>query len=198
MKNAKALLLASLPAATLLPATLSPAQSLPNAPAPAPPPDPAWERLRGFAPGVPVVVFADNRPPVHCLFQGATETYLDCRPAGDPPGVGYRFDRASVASVDLDFPAENGAQFQRPPRNYHPVWIASMLAGGLLVGLAATHTTDDGNAAKAGAVGALVVGLIGAPLAFLPHPQEAYPPGGFALVPPLELHAHPLRLFHFR
>jgi hypothetical protein len=181
--------------AILLPAALWP-QSLPDNPAPAPPPDPAWDRLRSLAPGSPIVVFVDNSAPVHCLFTGATERYLDCSPAGDPPGVGYRFDRATVQGVDLDLTAQ-GAQFQRPERNYHPAWIASMLGGGLIVGIVATRSTDAGTAAEAGALGALVVGVIGAPLAFLPRPHgdaDAYRPRGFALAAPLRLNprAHPL------
>jgi uncharacterized membrane protein YeaQ/YmgE (transglycosylase-associated protein family) len=90
--------------------------------------------------------------------------------------VGYRFDRASVISVDFDLPAQNVARFDRPHPNYHPAWIASILAGGLVVGLCATPTMDDGDSARVGAIGALVVAIVGAPLAFLPQPWDA----GFA------------------
>ncbi len=204
MKNAKAFLIASLWAAMLSPAIAGLAQSLPNAPAPAPPPDPAWDRVRNLAPGVPIVVRSDNAPPAHCLFAGATDAYLFCNPQGNPPGVGYRFDRASVQSVDLDAPAQNGARFEQPERNYHPAWLASMIGGGLIVGIIATQTTDAGDAARAGAIGALVVGAIGAPLAFLPRPQEdgfAYNTRGFAIgrIPLPGWHANPVfRLAHLR
>jgi len=170
-------------AIALLPAALRP-QALPDSPVPAPPPDPAWDRLRSLAPGEPIVVSVDYRPPVHCLFTGATDAYLDCSPVGEPPGVGYRFDRASVQSVDLDLPARNGAQFEAPEHNYHPAWIASMIGGGLIVGIIATRSADAGTAARAGAIGALVVGAIGAPLAFLPQPRDSgltHRPRGFAL-----------------
>ena len=46
-----------------------------------------------------------------------------------------------------------------------------MIAGGIIVGLIASQNTDAGTAAEDGIIGAGVVGLIGAPLAFLPHPQ---------------------------
>jgi uncharacterized membrane protein YeaQ/YmgE (transglycosylase-associated protein family) len=167
------------------------AQALPDNPAPAP--NPAWDRVQNLTNGTPVVVRNDNAPPVHCLFAGATDSYLFCDPPGNPPGVGFRFDRASIVSVDLDLPMQNGAQFAAPQRNYHPVWIASILAGGLIVGICATRTTDDGTAAKAGAIGALVVGVIGAPLAFLPHPQFAAgapPPLYGARIPFPHAHLH--------
>jgi hypothetical protein len=149
-------------AAVLLPAAARPQtsptapapqpQALPDAPSPAPLPDPTWDRLKNLTNGEPIVVRNDNGPPVHCLFAGATDAYLFCSPPGNPPGVGYRFDRASVISVDFDLPAQNVARFDRPHPNYHPAWIASILAGGL------------------------VVGIVGAPLAFLPQPWDT----GFA------------------
>jgi uncharacterized membrane protein YeaQ/YmgE (transglycosylase-associated protein family) len=77
-------------------------------------------------------------------------------------------------------------QVSRPEPNYHPAWISSMIAGGIIVGLCATRSTDAGTATRAGLIGAGVVGLIGAPLAFLPHsqfapPGPAYPPFGIGL-----------------
>ena len=146
------------------------AQALPDNPTPAPNSDPAWERLRSLAPNEAIVVRNDNGPPVHCLFSSATDAYLFCDPPGNSPGVGFRFDRAAIVSVDLDLPAQTGAQFTAPERSYHPVWISSIIAGGLIVGLIATRTTDAGGAAQAAAIGALVVAGIGAPLAFLPRP----------------------------
>ena len=50
-----------------------------------------------------------------------------------------------------------------------------MIAGGFIVGLIASQNTDAGKAAEDGFIGAGIVGLIGAPLAFLPHPQFVPP-----------------------
>ncbi len=175
------LLLATL----ILVRSAAPAQSLPDNPTPVLPPDPMWERLENLVPGTPIAIRNDNGPPVHCLFASATDEYLFCDPPGNPPSVGFRLDRAAIAGVDLDWRTQNVAQFERPQRNYHPAWIASMLAGGLIVGICATRTMDDGSAARAGAIGALVVGVIGAPLAFLPHSMDqslAYRPRGFVPV----------------
>jgi hypothetical protein len=155
----------------LLPAAAC-AQALPDNPAPQP--DPAWSRVMSLTRGQPIVVDDTNGPPVHCLFTGATDAYLDCSPPGNPVGVGYRFNRADVLGVDLDLPGQTQAQASRPERNYHPAWLASIIAGGLVVGICATHSTDAGGAAKAGLIGAAVVGAIGAPLAFLPNSQRAY------------------------
>ena len=180
-------------AIALLPAALRP-QALPDAPAPAPPPDPTWDRVRSLTPGQPIIISNDYGPPVHCLFARATDVYLFCDPPGNPTGVGYRFDRASIVSIDLDLPARNNARFDRPDRNYHPVWIASILAGGLVVGICATRTMDDGDSARAGAIAALVVGIIGAPLAFLPQSQDAglaYRPHGFTRMRSPRFGSHP-------
>jgi hypothetical protein len=179
----------------LLPAAAR-TQALPEAPSPMPS-DPAWNHLKNLAVGAPIVVGVDNSPPVHCLFSAVTDAYLFCSPPENPPGVGFRFDRANVISVDFDLPMQNSGQFTRPKPNYHPAWIASILGGGLIVGICATRTMSDGDSARAGAIGALVVAAIGAPLAFLPQPQGAgfaYPPHGlvgprFPLFAP---HLHPL------
>jgi hypothetical protein len=162
------------------------AQALPDSPVPVPAPDPAWLRVQNLAEGQPVVVRDDNEAPVDCLFAGATDAYLFCDPPGNPPGVGFRFDRASIITVDLDRPMQYGPQFAASERNDHPVWIASMLAGGLIVGICATRTADAGTSANAGLIAAGVIGLIGAPLAFLPHPAYAgvvpvYPQFGVAI-----------------
>ncbi len=120
---------------------------------------------------------------MHCLFAGVTEAYLFCNSPGNPAGVGFRFDHADVLSVDLDLPHPMPIQASRPERNYHPAWISSMIAGGIIVGLIASKNTDAGTAAEDGIIGAGIVGLIGAPLAFLPLPQfvqtgAAYPQYG--------------------
>ncbi len=157
-------------AVVLLPSFAHP-QTLPDAPVPAP--EPAWDRLKNLTNGEPILVRNDNGPPVHCLFAGVTNAYLVCDLPGNPPGVGFRFDRSSVVSVDRDLPAQYTARFDRPQRDYHPAWIASILAGGLVVGICATRTMDDGDSARTGAIGALVVAVIGAPLAFLPQSEDA-------------------------
>ena len=162
------------------------AQALPDTPTPAPLPDPAWSRLQSLVNGQPIVVDNTNGPPVHCLFAGVTEAYLFCNPPGNPAGVGFRFDHADVLGVDLDLPRATPIQASRPERNYHPAWISSMIAGGMIVGLIASKNTDAGTATEDGIIGAGIVGLIGAPLAFFPHPQfvptgPAYPQYGIGL-----------------
>ncbi len=159
-----------------------PAQTLPDAPAPAPFARADWNRVKNLANGEPIVVRDDNGPPVHCNYAGATDLYLFCNPPGNPPGVGFRFDRASIVSIDLDLPPQKNAQFDRPKPNYHPAWIASILAGGLVTGIVATRSTERRKCRQGRLVGALVVGVIGAPLAFLPHAQDdgfAYRTGAF-------------------
>jgi hypothetical protein len=198
-----------LPPAALRPQT-SPAapapqpQALPDAPSPAPLSDPAWDRLKNLTNGEPIVVRNDNGPPVHCLFAGATDANLFCNPPGNPLGVGFRFDRASVISVDFDLPARNVARFDRPLPNHHPAYLASIIAGGLIVGIVATQTADSATAADEGLIGALVVAAIGAPLAFLPHPFDAgfaYQPRGFGRMHSSLAGFHPRpfpRVFHAR
>ena len=105
---------------------------------------------------------------------------LVLQPARESCRRGFSLDHADVLGVDLDLPRATAFQASRPERNYHPAWISSMIAGGIIVGLVASKNTDAGTAAEDGIIGAGVVGLIGAPLAFLPHPQlmpsgPAYP-----------------------
>ncbi|HMG85148.1 MAG TPA: hypothetical protein VK574_05370 [Terracidiphilus sp.] len=161
-------------------------QALPDSPAPAPLPDPAWDRLQSLLNGQPIVVDNTNGPAVHCLFAGVTEAYLFCSPPGNPVGVGFRFNHADVLGVDLDLPHPTLNQARRPERNYHPAWISSMIAGGIVVGLIASQNTDAGKATQDGFIGAAIVGLIGAPLAFIPRRQfapsgPAYPQYGIGL-----------------
>jgi hypothetical protein len=161
-------------------------QALPDSPAPAPLPDPAWSHLQSLVNGQPIVVDNTNGPPVHCFFAGVTEAYLFCNPLGNPAGVGFRFNHADVLGVDLDLPRPAATQASRPERNYHPAWISSMIAGGIIVGLIASQNIDAGKATEDGFIGAAIVGLIGAPLAFLPHSRyapsgPAYPQNGIGL-----------------
>jgi hypothetical protein len=158
----------------LAPATYS--QILPDAPAA--PPDPSWNRLRSLAIGQSLVVTTSDNRLVHCLFASVTETYLFCNPPGNPAEVGFRFDRAEVLSVDFDRTDSALARGKPTEHNYHPAWISSMIAGGLVVGLAASQNTDASKAAQDGFIGAAVVGLIGAPFAFLPHPYDPSPCAG--------------------
>jgi uncharacterized membrane protein YeaQ/YmgE (transglycosylase-associated protein family) len=148
-------------------------QSLPDNPAPVPLADPAWSRLQSLVNGQPIIVDNTNGPPVHCFFAGVTDAFLFCNPPGNPAGVGFRFNHADVLGVDYDLPRAASSQASRPERNYHPAWISSMIAGGVIVGLVASKTTDAGTAATDGIIGAGIAGLIGAPLAFFPHPQFA-------------------------
>jgi hypothetical protein len=179
-------------------------QALPDAPSPAPPPDPMWNRVKDLANGAAIVVRNDNGPPVHCLFAGATDAYLFCDPPGNPPNTGFRFDRAAIVSVDLDRPAPYSARFDRSHPNYHPAYLACIIGGGLITGIVATRTMDAGEAASTGVIGAVVVAAIGAPLAFLPHAFDdgfANQPRGFGRMysPVFGFHPRPLpRLFHAR
>lgn len=150
---------------SLLPVSMA-AQNLPDAPGPAP--DPQWSRLQSLPAGRPVVVTDVENRSVHCLFAGVTEEHLFCNPAGNPPGVGFRFDRAQVLSVDLDRADAPQARAGVRERNYHPGWISCMIAGGILVGIA-SRDAGAGRATENGLIAAGVVGVIGAPIAFLPH-----------------------------
>ncbi|HTB97782.1 MAG TPA: hypothetical protein VK716_12295 [Terracidiphilus sp.] len=177
------------------------AQAVPDNPAPAPPADPAWSLLQTLPVGTPIVVSNTNGPPVHCAFVGATDIYLDCNPASQTAGVGYRFDRASVVGVDREEWHQSSAPTRKPERNYHPAWLSCMIAGGLIVGITATRTTDAGHAAGAGLLGAVVVGAIGAPLAFLPHAYAGYGPPAPPMVAigiplPLSAAAHAIYRLH--
>lgn len=174
------------------------AQNLPDSPSPAPFPDPAWSRLQSLVNGQPIVVTDVQGRSVRCLFAGVTDAYLFCNPLGNPPGVGYRFDHAEVLSVDRDRPASQWTAAERE-HNYHPAWISSMIAGGFIVGLCATRSTDAATSARAGLIGAGIVGLIGAPLAFMPHPESGfsgpiYPRYGIGLrlKDPVRSHSHML------
>lgn len=169
--------LRAIPVAVLLATfSLAVAQNLPSSPPPAPLSDPAWSNLQRLTIGSPVIVTDDQGRTVHCLFAGATDDYLFCNPFGNPAGVGYRFDHANVIAVDLDLPSRPVVQAVPREHNYHPAWISSMIAGGFIVGLCATRSTDAATSAKAGLIGAGIVGAIGAPMAFLPRPEMA-PPG---------------------
>jgi hypothetical protein len=133
-----------------------------------------WRKIQRLAHGEPIVVNSSYGPSLQCRFAGATEDALFCDAPGSPEGTGYSFERAKVISVEAS----------RPERNYHPVWIASIIAGGLAVGLIATKSNDAGDAARIGGIGALVVGAIGAPIALLqsqdrPMVSVVYRPHGF-------------------
>lgn len=170
-------------------------QALPANPAPAPPPDPMWTHLQSVAMGTPVVIENTSGPPVHCLFAGVTDAYLFCNPPGNPAGVGFRFDRADVLAVDYDRWSAPTMRQGAAERRSHPVWIASMIAGGIIVGFCATRTTDAGHSAEAGLIGAAAVGLIGAPLAFMPRssygpPAAPYYGAGIPMRFGLRAHQH--------
>jgi hypothetical protein len=143
--------------ATASQTTQQPAAGAPAKPAP---PDEEWRKIQRLVNGEYIVVSSTYGPALRCRFSGTTDDALFCDVPGSPEGTGYSFERPSVISVEAT----------RPGRNHHPAWIASIIAGGLVTGLVATRTNDARDAATIGAVGALVVGAIGAPLAFLqPH-----------------------------
>lgn len=169
----------------LIAAVVASAQTLPDNPAQPSAPDPAWAQLQNLAYGTPIVVTSTNGPPVHCFFTAATADYLDCHPPAQPSGVGYRFNRNSVLSVDPENWQPNQMRQGVAERSSHPAWISSMIAGGIIVGFIAARNTDAAHAAEAGAIGALVVGAIGAPLAFMPRDSQPYGPTPYAIGVPL-------------
>ena len=140
-------------ALSLLP-QLSPTQELPNAPVPVEP-DPAWDRVRGLPAGQALLVVVDDAPPVHCMFSRATQDYLFCDPPDNPPGVGYRFDRAEVISVDLDLPGLSRTQHAPPRADWHPGLFAAAAGTGIAIGVIASERSGNPQAG-------LVFGLIAA------------------------------------
>lgn len=130
------------------------AQDLPNAPVPMQP-DPAWNRVRALPPGQPLIVVVENAPAVHCEFSQATDAYLFCNPAGNPPGVGYRFDRAQVISVDFDLPPYPQAGYTPPRSSWHPGLLATAAALGITFGAVAAERSNNPEAG-------VVVGLVSA------------------------------------
>jgi hypothetical protein len=184
----------------LLSEALVSAQILPDAPVE--PSDPAWNRLYSLPLGQSIVITTTDNRLTHCLFGSVTETYLFCNPPGNPAGVGFRFDRAEIASVDYGRPGAIPTQARNPERNYHPAWISSMIAGGLIVGIIASQNTDASHAARDGLIGAVAVGAIGAPFAFLPEPFSSPPYGGPIYGMSVRLRApraaHPHRIFHLQ
>ncbi|HWE85463.1 MAG TPA: hypothetical protein VG267_10995 [Terracidiphilus sp.] len=127
-----------------------------------------WKKIQHIAYGEPIVVASTYGPPLQCRFASSTDAALFCDAAGSPDGTGFRFERATLLYVELTMP--------QPRPDHHPAWISSMIAGGILVGLCATATTSDGRAAADGAIGALIVGAIGAPLAYM-NRDNGSPPG---------------------
>lgn len=157
-------------------ATSTTAQGLPESPSPAPLADPAWNRLQTIAYGTPIVVTDIRGNSIHCLFDLATDAYLFCNTPANPSAPRVRIDHADVIAVDADLAARATFQTTSPERNYHPAWLSSMIAGGIIVGLCASRNTDAGRAAADGIIGAGIVGLIGAPFAFLPRTDAAAGP----------------------
>jgi hypothetical protein len=142
----------------------------PNAPLAPQAPLGAWRKIQRLPHGESIVVNSTLGPALECRFAGATDAYLFCDAPGSPDGSGYPFERVNVISVEE----------MRPERNTHPAWLASIIAGGTIVGFIATRSTDAGHAAEAGAIGALVTAGVGAPLAFMPSD-----PGGVRVVYPM-------------
>jgi hypothetical protein len=170
------------------------AQALPETPSPVQLSDPAWNRLQNIAYGTPIVVTDIRGQSVHCLFAQATDAYLFCWPPGNPPEARYRLNHADVIGVDVDMTARSTLQPTQAEHNYHPAWISSMIAGGFIVGLIASQNTDAGRAAEDGLIGAGIVGIIGAPIAFLPHaalPEPTRPYYGLGIrLSPHRMHPH--------
>lgn len=180
------------------------AQGLPDAPAPAAP-DSAWDRVRSLTSGQPVVVVVDYAPPFHCLFARATDAYLFCDPVGNPPGVGYRFDRATVVSVDLDVAPVARAQFSAPEQNWHPGLLLAAAIIGSAMGAGLTRKMNDRGAGFIGLLTAVFVETAGSQTLDMQNRRAnvgfAYPLHGFAGVRSPRLRPHPRaipRLVHGR
>ena len=120
------------------------------------PPDKDWRKIQRLPQGVFIVVGNTYGPALTCRFAAATDDTLFCDAPESPGGTGWQFDRAAVISVE--------ATILR--KNRHPGLMAAMIAGGMIVGIAATRNMGAGGAAAAGAIGAAVVGAAGAPVAF--------------------------------
>jgi hypothetical protein len=118
------------------------------------PPDKEWRKIQKLPQGTYIVVGNTYGPALTCRMAAATDDALFCDAPESPNGTGWQFERAAVISVQATI----------LKKNHHPVWIASMIAGGTLVGLAATHSMSAGRAAGAGAIGAVITGGIGAPM----------------------------------
>lgn len=171
-------------------------QALPDSPQPAPDQGAAkpgiaertWRHIQQIRYGEPIDVASTYGPPLRCRFSSATEDAIFCDAPNSPDGSGYRFDRAAVTYVE---------ELAPPPKpNHHPVWLSSMIAGGILVGLAAAEDTDAGHAAALGALGAVIVGGIGAPMALLNQNNGSAPgPLIYGAQPILSV---PIRKFRLR
>jgi hypothetical protein len=143
------------------PASTGQAQAAQAAPPSITPPDGQWRKIERLPVGVAIVVLGTHDVPVHCRFAAATDDALYCDALENPGGTGWQFDRASVVSVEATI----------LKKNWHPGLVAAMIAGGTLVGLAATGGMSAGRAAGAGAIGAVITGAAGAPIA-LSQPDE--------------------------
>jgi hypothetical protein len=126
------------------------------------PPDKEWRKIQKLPVGIEIVVGSTYGAPLSCRLAAATDDALYCDAPESPAGSGWQFDRAAVISVQ--------ATIAR--RNHHPGLLAAMIGGGMIVGMVATRSTNAGNAVKAGAIGALITGAAGAPLAMSTRDSE--------------------------
>lgn len=127
------------------------------------PPDGQWQKIERLPVGVLIVVSSTYGPPIPCRFAAATNDALFCDAPESPGGTGWQFERSSVVSVEATI----------LKKNWHPGLVGAMIAGGTLVGLAATHGASAGRAAGIGAIGAVITGAVGAPMA-LSQPDERW------------------------
>lgn len=148
-----------------------PLPSAPDAAAQAANPQPLadgeWRRIQDLARGQWILVSTNFRQPVRCRFDGATEFYLFCTVSRNPDDSGFRFERLTVTSVEL-------TRAPREQSDLHPGWISAIMAGGIVVGFAATAATDAGHATEAGLIGALCTAAVTAPMVFLPRDSSPW------------------------
>ncbi|HEY2858946.1 MAG TPA: hypothetical protein VGJ21_11060 [Terracidiphilus sp.] len=127
------------------------------------PPDGQWRKIQRLPVGVEILVRPASGSLAGCRFAAATDETLYCNEPGNATDPGLQFCRADVLSVQATI----------LHKNHHPVWIASMIAGGVITGILATSGASAGRAAGIGVVGAAITGVIGGPLA-LSSPDERW------------------------
>jgi hypothetical protein len=119
------------------------------------PPDKEWRKIQKLPQGTFIVVGNTYGPQLTCRMAAATDDALYCDAPESPGGTGWQFERAAVVSVEATV----------LKKNHHPGLMAAMIAGGIVVGIAASGNMSAGKAAGAGAIGAVATGAAGVPLA---------------------------------
>lgn len=154
------------------PASVPPAQSLPDNPAPAA--TTLWNRVKELPHGEKIKIRYASGHSARCRFAGATDAFLYCDPNDAPSGADtFPIDRRNIANVSAD----------HTERNARLILAAFMATGGVWAGVQSTKSVDDGAAVFGGFLGAGLGWLVGYPAACIsgycpahlfPEPQPAY------------------------